>query len=198
MSASPLFLSHARGRQTLTYTYHQTFFVWNSGPEWHDGYHDAGPRVRHSRCGRSHVVCRDHEVRHDYPLRTLSSSHIWWPYRVIAKPKIKKLKKLNGQARQIHGILCNSVRHSSNWTHTAVSLFSERPRKGAGEAIDSERAYRTNDKSGMLKVFFIVFVPWGDALLALTLFHASRCLRLWVVRWTRPKTCSRSLNPCVR
>jgi hypothetical protein len=112
--------------------------------------------------------------------------------------KLKKLKKLNGQARQIHGILCNSVRHSSNWTHTAVSLFSERPRKGAGEAIDSERAYRTNDKSGMLKVFFIVFVPWGDALLALTLFHASRCLRLWVVRWTRPKTCSRSLNPCVR
>jgi hypothetical protein len=161
MSASPLFLSHARGRQTLTYTYHQTFFVWNSGPEWHDGYHDAGPRVRHSRCGRSHVVCRDHEVRHDYPLRTLSSSHIWWPYRVIAKPKIKKLKKLNGQARQIHGILCNSVRHSSNWTHTAVSLFSERPRKGAGEAIDSERAYRTNDKSGMLKVFFYSFRALG-------------------------------------
>jgi hypothetical protein len=71
--------------------------------------------------------------------------------------KKNKLKKINGQARQIHGILCNRVRHSSNWTHTAVPLFSERARKGAGEAIHSERAYRTNDKSGMLKVFFYGF-----------------------------------------
>ena len=67
----------------------------------------------------------------------------------VMQTKLKKLNKINGQARQIHGVLCNCVRHGSNWTHTALSLLSERARKGAGEVIDFERAYRTNDKSGM-------------------------------------------------
>jgi hypothetical protein len=148
----PLFLfsPHSRGRQTLAYT----LFFLNSGPEWHDGHHDAGPRIRHSWCRRSHVLCRDHEVRHDHPLRTLLSSHIWWPLPVMQT----KINKINGQARQIDGILCDRVRHGSNWTHTAVPLFSERARKGAGEVIDSERAYRTNDKSGMSKVFILFYL----------------------------------------
>jgi hypothetical protein len=74
---------------------------------------------------------------------------------VIAKTNLKN-KKTNGQAREIYGILRDCVRHGSNWTHTALSLFSERPRKGAGEAVDFERAYRTNDKSGMFEKFFFL------------------------------------------
>ena len=33
-----------------------------SGPEWHDGIHDARPGFRHPRCGRSNELCRDHEA----------------------------------------------------------------------------------------------------------------------------------------
>jgi hypothetical protein len=61
--------------------------------------------------------------------------------------------KKNGQARQVHGILCNCIRHGANRPHATVPLFSERPRKGAGEAVDAEWAYRAHDKSGMLKSF---------------------------------------------
>ena len=140
MSASCTILE---GVRTLAYTH-----CLHSGPEWHDGHHDAGPRVRHSWCGRGHVLCRDHEVRHGYPLRTPLHTY------VVALP-VKK--NLNGQACQIDGILRNCVRHGSNWTHTTLSLFSYRTRKGAGEVIHSEWAYRTNAKSGMLKGFFLKF-----------------------------------------
>lgn len=33
---------------TCTINFLSFFFFLNSGPEWHDGHHDAGPRVRHS------------------------------------------------------------------------------------------------------------------------------------------------------
>lgn len=86
------------------------------------------------------------------------SSRIWWPFTGHAN----QLKiKINGQARQIDGILCDCVRHGSNWTHTSVPLFPERARKGAGKVIDSERAYRTNDKSGMSKVFYILYFRYS-------------------------------------
>jgi hypothetical protein len=53
------------------FVFHEfTIFFFNSGSEWDDGHHDAGPRVRHSRRRRGHVVCRNHEVRHEHPLRT--------------------------------------------------------------------------------------------------------------------------------
>ena len=84
------FSTCSRASDFLAYTNHQIFFF--SGPEWHDGHHDAGPRVRHSWCRRGHVLCRDHEVRHDYPsLRTsFIASHIWWPYRFLCKTNNKR------------------------------------------------------------------------------------------------------------
>lgn len=33
-----------------------------SGPEWHDGIHDARSGFRHPRCGRSNELCGDHEA----------------------------------------------------------------------------------------------------------------------------------------
>ena len=57
------------------------------------------------------------------------------------------------QARQVHGVLRNRVRHSSDRTHAALPLLSQRPREGAGEAVDAERAYRTHDQSGKLMPF---------------------------------------------
>ena len=64
------------------------------------------------------------------------------------------------QARQVHGILCNRLRHGPNWAYPPLSFLSERAGKGPGQVVNAERADRTHDQSGMDP---ILFVPGGDA-----------------------------------
>jgi hypothetical protein len=45
---------------------------------------------------------------------------------VTSTPCARTITVKNGQARQIHGILCNRVRHGANWAHSALSFVSQR------------------------------------------------------------------------